>query len=201
MDVTILPLFSSPVAKTTLDYNKNLIPLLESIEYKDTFHQRKFTISNSLNVLDSLPDLKSEIENVFYKYVTQILRYPDFKFKISTSWATCTPPEVEGIRHKHYNCWMSGVFYPEDSLSEIRFFKQNTSCFWLGSPIEYNELNSEFWSIKPKKNDLLLFEGSLEHQIMMNEQSTNRYSIAFNIIPLGKLGYGDSTLDLNINNS
>lgn len=201
MEFTILPLFSCPVMKTSLDHDYNLIPILESLKYKDTLYQRKFTMSEDLNVLDQLQNLKDGITTIFYKYVSQVLKYPDCKFSISTSWATCTPPGIEGVRHKHYNCWMSGVFYPEDCPSQIRFFKPNTSCFWLGDPSEYNELNSEFWSITPRKNDLIFFESSLEHQILKNESDQNRFSIAFNIVPIGELGYGDSSLNLNINKS
>jgi uncharacterized protein (TIGR02466 family) len=195
MQFDILPLFSFPIMKTNIDYDCQDLSLLK---YQSTLHSSASNIGTDLNILDSIPTLKNLIESIFYKYLSQVLHYPNCKFSIVSSWATHCSPGAEGSRHKHFNSWMSGVYYPDDS-SEIRFYKQNTSCFWLGDPVEYNELNSDHWDIVPRKNDIIIFDSSLEHKIMTNYTDVDRYSIAFNIVPVGSIGYGDSSLNLSIN--
>ena len=58
---------------------------------------------------------------------------------------------------------------------------------------DYNIHNSNDWNIKPEKNMVLFFPSYLEHAILDNRSKKSRHSLAFNIVPMGKYGNGDST--------
>ena len=44
-----------------------------------------------------------------------------------------------------------------------------------------------------KKNMVIFFPSYLEHSILNNTSKKPRHSLAFNLIPFGKYGVGDST--------
>ena len=44
----------------------------------------------------------------------------------------------------------------------------------------------------PHKNQLILFPSYLKHRICEQKSDKTRYSLAFNIVPIGGYGYGDS---------
>ena len=53
--------------------------------------------------------------------------------------------------------------------------------------------NSKEWQVQPKKNMVIFFPSYLEHSILNNTSKKPRHSLAFNLIPFGKYGVGDST--------
>jgi len=63
-------------------------------------------------------------------------------------------------------------------------------------PTEFNIMNSNSWKIWPEKNLLVLFPSYLRHGVLKNKSNETRYSLAFNIVPVGKYGEGDSAYDL-----
>ena len=56
---------------------------------------------------------------------------------------------------------------------------------------------SRHWKIPPESKKLILFPSYLEHVIMENKEDVDRYSLAFNMFPIGKYGSTDSTYDEN----
>jgi hypothetical protein len=46
-----------------------------------------------------------------------------------------------------------------------------------------------------ENNVLILFPSDLEHSIEKNLSEENRYSLAFNILPLGEIGSEDSKIN------
>ena len=63
-------------------------------------------------------------------------------------------------------------------------------------PLENNVYNSSQWVLNPKQNDLILFPSELNHQIKKSTIEETRYSIAFNVLPKGLLGYKDSIIKI-----
>ena len=61
------------------------------------------------------------------------------------------------------------------------------------TPREWNIMNSCSWNISPEKNLLIFFPSYLEHRIINNRGK--RKSLAFNIVPIGEYGTGDSSID------
>ena len=97
-----------------------------------------------------------------------------------------------GQIHKHCNSWISGVYYPH-TTDGICFHRPQTSN-WSLERDEWNAFNSDIWKIEPVNNTLLIFPSLLQHSILKNKSDKNRYSIAFNALPIGRFGQGDSTV-------
>ena len=109
------------------------------------------------------------------------------------SWVTKTEPNGHGNEHSHSNSWLSGVYYPEDNnQSGIRFSYENT--IFNNVPKEFNIYNSHTWTLDSEKNLLIIFFSNLRHRILPNLSKQNRYSLAFNVMPKGDFGWGDSKI-------
>ena len=66
----------------------------------------------------------------------------------------------------------------------------------MGSDLtERNPINSSGWEFNPEPKQLIFFPSYLEHQVMKHTIDKIRCSLAFNIMPMGKWGDGDSTFD------
>jgi hypothetical protein len=61
-----------------------------------------------------------------------------------------------------------------------------------GNPSEYGIYNSKSFTIVPEQNELILFFSNLRHEIITNSSNKDRYSLAFNCLPSGSFGEGDS---------
>jgi hypothetical protein len=89
---------------------------------------------------------------------------------------------------------LSGVYYPKGNPSfKIKFYNDNKSQFFT-PPTKYNIYNSNEWTISPQNDYLIIFFSQLRHKIILNNSDENRYSLAFNLIPKGKFGAGDSKI-------
>jgi uncharacterized protein (TIGR02466 family) len=178
-------LFPSTLFCTNLNTD-NVQNLLSNVKNLKFFgHKNSNYGGTEKNILDEFVTEKQiftdKINSVFNKFY-------DNKFKITTSWFTVTKSGGSGNWHKHSHCWYSGVYYFQDFTSELV----------LRNPIERdiemfnNEINSPLWMFEPKKGDLLLFPSYLYHMVNTNTSNTDRNSLAFNIMPDGEVGFGDS---------
>lgn len=201
MYLDVIPLFSSPLATSKVEVDAcKILEKLKTLEFEltesvgvDVGTAGDIFISSSLNVLNYFPELKTEIMLKLNSYIKDVLMYKDIKFKITTSWGTKTSPGGYGQEHMHSNSWFSGVWYPEDS-SSITFVKRDRALIDPGNPEEWNLFNSQEWQMTPSTNDLFIFDSTLSHRINKNISDSDRYSIAFNVLPQGKFGTGDSTV-------
>ena len=147
------------------------------------------------NVLkkDKLNFLKKMILDKFNELNNDVYKY-DNEFIITTSWFTHTKDGKFGNFHNHSNSMFSGVFYFTDDNSSIKFqnFNKNTSFNII--PKEFNVYNSSSWEIKPPKGTILLFPSEVYHYV--NISNRDRKSLAFNIVPVGEYGGGDSKVNI-----
>ena len=60
----------------------------------------------------------------------------------------------------------------------------NHSDFYL-YPKEFNLLNMTSFKLKPQSNLLVFFPSYLQHQVSRHNDNKSRYSLSFNIIPIG----------------
>ena len=196
----IEPIFPQAVIglnKLEVDPNK-VLKYLESIEFEMTdpsfLKKANAYISKNHNVFEDLGYLKDEIHNNIKNYLKNIMKLKmDFQF--TTSWATKTLPNGFSQKHAHQNSFLSGVYYPIGDINfNIKFYKKNS--FWAVQAIEYNNLNASSYSFNIAKNSfLILFPSDLTHSIEKNLSDKTRYSIAFNTLPLGEIGEGDSKIN------
>jgi len=150
-----------------------------------------FASDNKYVLNDSeLSFLKDIIMGKFNEFKNSIMRYDNTIFEMNTSWITKTPKGHYSNFHNHNNCMFSGVFYFDES-SDLEFEDFSTRRFDV-TPSEYNNFNSVSQAIQIKKNMVVFFDSRLWHKISLNESDETRYSLAFNIVPTGLIGYGDS---------
>lgn len=202
-DLSIIPLFSKVLFTTILSLTdkqkKDIISIMENESFRSANNNSE--ISLNLNILKSnkLKFLKKEIMSCFNDFVNDTLSFKNNKFKITNSWITKVGQNNLGHSHNHGNSFYSGVFYVDISneTGKITFINVNKSAFEL-KPNEYNNLNSPKWSIQPKNNQVIFFPSEVYHQVEENKSNTIRYSLAFNIMPIGKIGVEDSSMNIKI---
>tara|TARA_B100000424_G_scaffold211358_1_gene168794 strand:- start:470 stop:1084 length:615 start_codon:yes stop_codon:yes gene_type:complete len=167
---------------TKVDYYKvgkeQDLPLCYASTNKFILNDSKFTF------------LKNYILDEFDRFKNIVFNLNDTSFELTTSWLTKTPKNHFSNFHNHSNCMFSGIFYFDDS-SDLLFNDYSIKQFYV-IPKSYNDLNADSYTIKPKKNMIVFFDSRLHHRITKNTNEQNRYSLAFNFMPKGRIGIGDS---------
>lgn len=198
MDLNVVPLFSSPLVVKKLDNPLSIGKDLEN-------HSDLRADRSASRCLDKYPEDKKTILNVFHEFSKKSLGLENQKFKISTSWVTkTTRNNSPGGFHSHKNSYYSGIFYFSegegfaplllDNLQNDRhFFFIPKHSIENGDPVIANT----FHAVPPQKNLLLFFPSYLSHAIGKHDSSEIRYSLAFNIVPDGEIGFNDSTVSIN----
>lgn len=193
-------LFSKVLADDTLKLSDEQYEIIDevcnSLPFKLTGNDKNANLtSEERDVLkkDKLNFLKRMILDKFNELNNEIFKY-DNEFIITTSWFTHTKNDKFGNFHNHSNSMFSGVFYFTDDNSSIKFqnFNKNTSFNII--PKEFNVYNSSSWEVKPPKGTILLFPSELYHYV--NISNNDRKSLAFNIVPVGEYGGGDSKVNV-----
>jgi|TARA_R110000751_G_scaffold46362_1_gene104371 uncharacterized protein (TIGR02466 family) len=192
-ETIIYPLFSKPLMAFSLSIDSDKIfNHIKKLSYKNTTAKGCYS-SLSKKVLEN-KNLKEE-KNIFLNAIKDYLNLLGYKqeFKILNSWSTKVEKNCESHSHVHTNTWLSGVYYVQDN-SSIQFIKSwsNSSFFKLG----YNSNNiysAADWDVTVKKNTLLIFPSELSHKVKKNCLKKNRYSLAFNILPVGTFNKGSDS--------
>tara|TARA_R100001594_G_scaffold129454_1_gene168075 strand:- start:141 stop:740 length:600 start_codon:yes stop_codon:yes gene_type:complete len=194
--VQTIPICANSLFIYKLDIKKDLTPKFK----KEKFESAQYTdrdsvfISKDLNVLRKYKELNKEIIKAVNTTLKEVLMLENINYIIFSSWLTKTELQGSPDAHNHANSWLSGVYYPKgDPGFGIKFYNDHKTQFFT-PPTKYNIYNSGEWNIIPEDNYLILFFSQLRHKIMLNNSNECRYSLAFNILPKGKFGAGDSTV-------
>ena len=194
MDCLVESLFVCPLIRTYIQEDTNVLN-----DIKDFSVPSKVT---DMRVLEKYPDIKKIILDKFYA-VADKAGYAKWDYVITTSWITWTSNGDISQIHNHRNSFWSGVYYFQDEYPEgsatIQFFnplEKLSDVVMMGSDLtERNPINSSGWEFNPEPKQLIFFPSYLEHQVMKHTIDKIRCSLAFNIMPMGKWGDGDSTFD------
>tara|TARA_B100000427_G_scaffold241239_1_gene204174 strand:+ start:143 stop:769 length:627 start_codon:yes stop_codon:yes gene_type:complete len=159
--------------------------------------------SASRRVLEEYPKTKEILLNKFIFIAEKVLGYKKRDYAITTSWFSLTNKGEGSQKHNHKNSFWSCVYYYQKEYCEetgkILFESPNYTEFdfyFSDCDIDqFNNLNGMTATITPKPNLLLIFPSYLKHQITKHNNNTSRSSLAFNIVPLGRWGEGDSLYD------
>lgn len=199
----IIPIFSSTIFTSFLDTNFDDVydHMIKTEKIRKTNYGYGSEIGVDNHLLDRYLPLKKEIFNKFLQFKDDVLKLESTNFKISTSWITKFPPGTSSQKHFHSNSCYSGVLYLTDHTVEspLMFFNpmERFRSIKFNDPSEYNIFNSSTWKVFPEKNKIIFFPSYLEHKILNNTSSTDRYSIAFNLFIFGTVGEEDSLITLN----
>lgn len=193
------PLFASNVAVTQLDHELCDLIKPEDHEFKECCVNEK-QLSNSYTtsdyrVLEKYPEVRDNLTTQFNIFADKVLGY-DEKFIITTSWMTKINPGGYSASHSHKNCFYSGILYfgeYEKGGGNVEFENPLTllSSYFL-KPRDASDANAGSYFFPPNKGDIIWFPSYLRHRVTLHQGSETRYSLAFNIIPIGNYGDGDS---------
>ena len=159
------------------------------------------SIGSTHNVLDlkRFKKLKERLLQEFYYFKNEYLKYTTTDFCITTSWITKSAPGETSHIHNHRNCFYSGIFHlqvPPNS-GEICFENYLETNYIKLLASEYNIHNSSHYTMMPRNGTILFFPSMIHHRVLPNNSEEVRYSLAFNLMPKGKVGEGDSFHEFN----
>ena len=190
----IYPLFASPVMELKVDVDaKKMLSYIKKTKYRTTkladgCHQ---SFSNKILEDKILEKEKLILMNAVRYYLKTVFHYSG-KFKMGNSWLTKTLPNCESQLHMHRNQWISACYYPFGSKGiSISFVRGNPATF---IDVDYDDYESIYscdeFKFYPKENTLIIFPSYLLHKINKNLSKKDRYSLAFNIHPIGHFKKG-----------
>ena len=210
MNYNTVPLFPSPVIQVQVEEDTS-----ELLEYdsKDTTvstnqsndynHYEGRELAVSSRILEKYPNTKQILLDTFNSVAEEVLGYEKRDYQITTSWITETNKGENSQLHCHKNSFWSCVYYFQEEYPEgtggILFDNPNTELFDFyysdNDIVEQNQWNSSTCIFPPHSKLLLVFPSYLKHQVFTHGLDTKRCSLAFNIVPLGNYGIGDSQYD------
>ena len=205
-------LFSEGVFKVeNINLNhKKILKEIKNLKFRDVENTsglkiKKNKINNTPKITESVKivdfmESGNELEREISKHVQiSIDHFFGYKVgcKIINSWATKSPPGSINNFHTHSNFWLSAVYYPHGLKKDDYYLMFESSKHKAFAPLvsTYNNINMNSVKFETMEGDLLIFPSYLRHKIGENNTSKDRYSIAFNILPEGEVGEGDSHLE------
>ena len=194
----ILPLFPKVCALYNLEEDISELNQLKTFKYRSAEPNNLVQSTEDISVLNHFPKVKSILINKFYDFKDNVLKMTSTNFKISTSWGTKVEPRGRSYSHNHRNSYYSGILYWEDFDGARLEFEDYNNHGLMVMPEEWNEYNYHQFHINTVKNSLFLFPSELYHRITTNMSDQTRYSLAFNLWPVGKLGNSDSSVYVDI---
>ena len=158
----------------------------------------KETIDFEFRVLEQFPKMKQMFTHISNRLIKEGLNY-DNKLEISSSWFTKTHKGEQSPMHDHKNCVFSAVYYYGDYDDKVGnlIFKNpivNLTSYRLNVG-KSNKFNTYDIEITPQSGSLLIFPSYVSHKIDVHKSEIPRLSLAFNMVPVGQYGIGDSQAD------
>tara|TARA_B000000557_G_scaffold68393_1_gene53862 strand:+ start:137 stop:793 length:657 start_codon:yes stop_codon:yes gene_type:complete len=149
-------------------------------------------------VLEQFPRIKQMFTHISNRLIKEGLNY-DNELEISSSWFTKTHKGEQSPMHDHKNCVFSAVYYYGDYDDKVGnlIFKNpivNLTSYRLNVD-KSNKFNTYDIEITPQAGALLIFPSYVSHKIDVHKSDIPRLSLAFNMVPVGQYGIGDSQAD------
>lgn len=207
--VDMLDMFSIPLIHCELDEDTSefrqctdyvLNPNQVDVDEYKTFQKSglKKTIDFEFRVLEQFPKLKHMFTHISNRLIREGLNYNN-KLEISSSWFTKTHKGECSPMHDHKNCVFSAVYYYGDYDDKVAnlIFKNplvNLTSYRLNVD-KSNKFNTYDIEITPQAGALLIFPSYVSHKIDVHKSDIPRLSLAFNMVPAGQYGIGDSQAD------
>ena len=204
MSNEIIPLFSTPIYKTSVEV-PDVDAVLKTIPY-EPYPDNSGYSSKDTKILNSEPfqAIKAIIDQHMSMYCFELLKLANCRIVHSQSWINLHKPGNYSPKHYHSNsCFSGGVYLdvPEGSGQLVFCCPHLQATYATGTvrPLtsEGNLFNADRWAIAVQKGDLTIFPSHLMHEVDVNETDQDRYMIAFNYFLEGTIG--DNTRQVKIN--
>ena len=100
--------------------------------------------------------------------------------------------------HKHSNAYISGSFYLTDGSPFNITDRDRMDLFGFSPRLEKgdNYRAMESFTINPKPRRIILFPSGMMHCVLPSKDQAKRYSVAFNAVPVGRIGGPTGLLEL-----
>ena len=193
---TVYPIFPSVVGSFTNTDNLSELNSIINYEFTTNKSYDNHFITKNSKILDSFPHLKQYLHALFLGFAKEVLKYSNTEFAITRSWGTKVLPGARSYTHVHKNSFYSGVVYWQDFQGSSIEFERFDHSQWLVVPDEWTIYNSEAFSLDHAANTVIFFPSYLAHKINTNTTDQIRYSLAFNVIPVGEFGANDSRVNI-----
>ena len=187
-------------------YMNEIVPSQETIDFAlSADYERTSESMRTIDkeILNSLPELKKEIEKEIDKYTRDYLKVDDnIEFYITTSWINKHKPDDYAVVHHHSNAILSGIYYIRqprwsgDLLIHENNMTPNISNKVMLNYKEMTDTTTTHYQIPPEDGLLLLFPAHLMHSVEKNKSPHDRYSLGFNVFVKGELGVKESKLSI-----
>jgi uncharacterized protein (TIGR02466 family) len=211
--IEVLPLFPSPLftaVYTDGDLDKT-IKHLDSCELIDGGKASEYGFhSKDTYILEhkECKPLADFIMQSLLHFAKEILMYAYDEYAFSQSWISHKSPGQHHTMHTHPNSLISGVFYygeEDEDIPAISFHKPivGTNVSYLAPKYQSDRRKSQYawdsFSVNYTPGLLLLFPSYVFHSVPVNKSKLTRKSLAFNVLPKGKIGDEHSLTELLFN--
>ena len=155
------------------------------------------------DVLQYNQRLKLSITELFTLWINNITGDTAQKWVMTTNWVTENPTGRSMQYHAHTNCLYSAVIYFDEVEPEhppLQLINPLASNINLGIQTEFkhaNQFGAHTYECPIQTGLMIMFPSFLTHGHPAFKSDKNRKSFACNFFPIGRYGYGDSTLDTN----
>lgn len=125
----------------------------------------------------------TKLVEIAAKSVAQYLQIEQYPMMITGCWANINPPGTYHPTHNHPNNYLSGVYYvasPESGTGLVFQDPRPTSIApWTG---KLTRITSNAAVQQPQPGRMVIFPAWLRHHVPTNDGTTDRISIAFNLM-------------------
>ena len=192
-DYTVKPLFAEPHFVTNIAdaISPKQIEFIKSIKM---IENQMNHISDELYLFNrpELRSIREAVDEALATYAREVMGIAHV-LEVTQSWALMNPPGVGMHAHTHSNSLVSGSLYyaPMPNPPGNMVFERTIGYRQIEMEVKAdktNIYNTQRNAVVPKQGDLVLFSSSILHFVETNQSNQNRYSIAFNAFPRGKIG-------------
>ena len=119
---------------------------------------------------------------------------------ICNSWGNIVNYGDSIRHHSHTNSYISGTFYLSEGtpFNIINDDAQRLFGFIPALRPGNNHRAMESFNVDPKPGRLILFPSNLRHMVLPSRSREPRYSIAFNAVPIGRIGSVTNILRMQV---
>ncbi|MXO48322.1 hypothetical protein GRI69_08640 [Erythrobacter vulgaris] len=192
-DYTAKPLFAEPYFVTNIGdaISDKQVQFIKSVKM---IENQMNHISEDLYLFDrpELRSVKKAVHEALATYAQEVLGIAH-RLDVTQSWSLMNPPGVGMHAHTHSNSLVSGSLYyaPMPDPPGNMVFERTNGYRQIElevDPAKTSIYNAPRNAVVPRQGDLVLFSSSILHFVETNQSKEDRYSIAFNTFPRGKIG-------------
>tara|TARA_B100001250_G_scaffold411138_2_gene439116 strand:- start:2117 stop:2734 length:618 start_codon:yes stop_codon:yes gene_type:complete len=169
-------------------------------------------VKNNFNFMTDRTDIHKKEEyyklsNWFEQCLEEIrvdLQLHCEKIKITQCWGNKTGMMQHHHPHYHPNSMISGIFYLNDTNTPTALGMENKWYFYTDKDIQTIKVSGNpndsmiFHDQECIAGDLIIFPSQIKHSVGDHTDKEDRYTIAFNTFPSGKIGNFERLAGLEI---